>query len=105
MNNQAHLPAVAIFSGAGRLDLGLEQAGFQNIWAAELDSNSVSTLKRNFSKSQILRSDVTKLKLENLIELYGPHHKKTRSFTRWAALLTIQPNLVSKLEFTAHEEC
>ena len=73
MINQMNLSAVSIFSGAGGMDLGVEQAGFRNICSVDTDSNCVATMQLNFLKSKILHTDVSKLKLENLSELRVPN--------------------------------
>lgn len=41
------LQAVALFAGAGGLDLGVEQAGFATRFAVEYDATAVETLNRN----------------------------------------------------------
>lgn len=38
----------SFFSGAGGLDLGFHQAGFEIVWANEFDKNVTPTLKKNF---------------------------------------------------------
>lgn len=69
MSDQHMLSSMSIFSGAGGMDLGVEQAGFCNLCSVEIDSNCVATLRTNFSKSKIFHSDVTKLRFEILQEL------------------------------------
>ena len=39
---------VSLFSGAGGLDLGFENAGFQIIWANEYDKTIWDTFQYNF---------------------------------------------------------
>ena len=43
----------SFFSGAGGLDLGFHQAGFQIIWANEFDKKIIPTLKTQFSTTII----------------------------------------------------
>src|SRR5688500_7307518 len=38
---------VSLFSGAGGLDIGLEQAGFQTVSAVDFDADCVATLSAN----------------------------------------------------------
>ncbi|MGD9711112.1 MAG: DNA cytosine methyltransferase [Thermomicrobiales bacterium] len=45
---------VSLFSGAGGLDLGLEQAGHQVIWANDNDADAVATYKRNLGDQILL---------------------------------------------------
>lgn len=41
---------VSLFAGAGGLDLGFKEAGFETIWANEYDKTITPTFKKNFSK-------------------------------------------------------
>ncbi len=42
-----NLPAISLFSGAGGLDLGCEQAGFQTVAAVEIDERARATMSQN----------------------------------------------------------
>jgi DNA (cytosine-5)-methyltransferase 1 len=49
--------AISLFSGAGGIDAGLNQAGIKTVVSVELDRNCVATLEHNF-KSRIFHGDV-----------------------------------------------
>lgn len=44
----AELTFIDLFSGAGGLALGFEQAGFRSVWAVEIDSDAADTYELNF---------------------------------------------------------
>ncbi|HHF3737246.1 DNA cytosine methyltransferase [Haemophilus influenzae] len=54
------LTVVSLFSGAGGLDLGFKQAGFNLIWANDFDKDAVETYKENIGKECVL-GDITKI--------------------------------------------
>ncbi|MGB1048945.1 MAG: DNA cytosine methyltransferase [Rhodothermales bacterium] len=45
---------VSLFAGAGGLDLGFAQAGFEIIWANDIDSDSVDTYRQNLGDHIVL---------------------------------------------------
>ena len=52
---------VSLFSGAGGMDLGFKQAGFDIIWANDFESDAVATYKKNID-CRIICGDITKIK-------------------------------------------
>lgn len=50
---------MSFFSGAFGLDLGLEQAGFETIWANEIDKDFASTIRVNRPSVKISQGDMT----------------------------------------------
>ena len=42
------LKILSLFAGAGGMDLGFKNAGFDIVWANDFDPDSVKTYKRNF---------------------------------------------------------
>ena len=65
------IKTLSLFSGAGGLDLGFHQAGFDIVAAVEIESKYCRTLAANSprffgSNTQILNEDVTKFDLSSI---------------------------------------
>ena len=56
----------AFFSGAGGLDLGFEQAGFDVAWANEFDKGIWATYRRNHPKTHLDERSITDIKAEDI---------------------------------------
>ncbi len=63
--------AVDLFSGAGGLSLGFEQAGFDIVAALELDPIHLATHELNFPYSKAICADVRRLTGEHIRNLIG----------------------------------
>lgn len=51
---------VSLFSGAGGMDLGFEEAGFDIVWANDFFKEAVESYKKNVSKN-VVYGDITKI--------------------------------------------
>jgi DNA (cytosine-5)-methyltransferase 1 len=63
------LKCISLFSGCGGLDLGLSQAGFQVILAADNDKRCVESYKLNFPGSTVFAGSATQLSKVTLEQL------------------------------------
>ncbi len=61
----------SFFSGIGGLDLGFEQAGFENLWANEVDSHQASIFKKNFTNTKLYEESIHMLSTDALMEEHG----------------------------------
>lgn len=61
------LTYIDLFSGAGGLSLGFEQAGFQQLLFVEMESDYCQTYRTNFPHHQLLQKDLTTLTEQDLI--------------------------------------
>ena len=48
----------SLFSGIGGIDLGFEQAGFEIVWANDIDAEACKTYRHNFPNTQLVEGDV-----------------------------------------------
>lgn len=62
---------VSLFSGAGGLDLGFENAGFNVGWANEFDKTIWSTYEKNFSESFLARKSIVDVLPEEIFDVVG----------------------------------
>ncbi len=51
----------SLFSGIGGIDIGFRQAGFDIIWANEIDRDAYSTYKLNFPETTLFKGDIRNL--------------------------------------------
>lgn len=56
---------ISLFSGAGGMDLGMIQAGFEVIFANDFDKDAVATYEKNIGKHIVL-GDITKIKSNDI---------------------------------------
>ena len=59
------LKILSLFAGAGGMDLGFKNAGFEIIWANDFDPDSVKTYRRNFG-NHIVLGDIEKIRTNNM---------------------------------------
>ncbi|EON3038124.1 DNA cytosine methyltransferase [Enterococcus faecium] len=60
---------IELFSGAGGLSLGFEEAGFKNIFAVEYDTTIAQTYKLNFPENNLIVSDIKAIDNNKIKEL------------------------------------
>jgi DNA (cytosine-5)-methyltransferase 1 len=65
--------AISLFSGAGGLDLGAEQAGFEVRAAVEWDRDAAATMEKNFSKlsSSVIQKDILDTSTREILAAAG----------------------------------
>lgn len=61
------MKAVSFFAGVGGIDLGFESAGFDCIWANEIDSYAAQTYKANFS-NELVVNDIRNINPKDIPE-------------------------------------
>jgi DNA (cytosine-5)-methyltransferase 1 len=62
---------ISTFAGCGGSSLGYQQAGYKELLAVEWDDNAVKTFKANFPGIPVYHGDISKLGLEECLELSG----------------------------------
>ena len=62
---------IDIFSGAGGMSLGFDQAGFNNIFSVDIEPSFCETYKTNFPKHNLIQKDISKLSNEEIKSLIG----------------------------------
>lgn len=65
------LKVVSLFSGAGGLDLGFEQAGFDLVWANEYDKTIWETFEHNFPKVKFDKRSILDIPSSEIPEADG----------------------------------
>jgi len=62
---------VSLFSGAGGLDRGFEQAGFTTMWANEYDKDIWETIENNFPETELDKRSITEIPTDEIPECDG----------------------------------
>ncbi len=70
MANKSSYKIVSLFSGAGGLDLGFEQAGFEIVYAIDNDPDAILTYKKNLGNHAVV-GDVEKVDFSSIPDADG----------------------------------
>lgn len=62
---------VSLFSGAGGLDIGFEQAGFRTVFATDVWETACDTLEANGVANEVFCGDIRSINFKKLKERYG----------------------------------
>lgn len=65
------LSALSLFSGAGGLDLGVEQAGYRVRAALEFDADACDSLRANFPAASVLQGDIRSISTDEILRAAG----------------------------------
>ncbi len=62
--------AISLFSGAGGLDLGTEDAGYEVVAAVEHNDDAAATMEKNFThlRSEVIREDILQVPTRDLLK-------------------------------------
>lgn len=60
---------IDLFSGAGGMSLGFEQAGFKHVFSVDVEPKFCETYHANFPNHQLIQKDISKLSNEEILSL------------------------------------
>lgn len=63
------LKVISLFSGAGGMDIGFREAGFDIAVAVEQDSSCCNTLRANCPKLEVIEGDISKIATDEILQL------------------------------------
>ncbi len=63
----AAIPVVSLFSGCGAFDLGFTSAGFEVLYALDIDQSAVESYNHNRSESVAVQGDISKVVASDII--------------------------------------
>lgn len=61
-----NLRVASMFSGMGGIDLGFKQAGFEIVWANEIDKFACKTYRHNFGNAALVEADIKSIDPEDI---------------------------------------
>lgn len=65
------LPMISLFSGAGGLDIGFDQAGFRTAVMVEIDPACCRTLRKNMPGIPVLEGDINQIETAQILSAAG----------------------------------
>lgn len=68
---KTELNYIDLFSGAGGMSLGFDQAGFTNVFSIDIEPRFCETYKANFPTHNLIQKDISKLSNEEIKTLIG----------------------------------
>jgi DNA (cytosine-5)-methyltransferase 1 len=72
MTNDLHY--IDLFSGAGGMSLGFDQAGFKNVFSVDIEPRFCDTYRTNFPEHNLIQKDISTLSEEEIQSLIGNQH-------------------------------
>jgi len=63
-----NLKVISLFSGAGGMDIGFRDAGFDIVIAVEQDSSCCNTLRENCPNLEVLEGDISKITTDKILQ-------------------------------------
>ena len=80
MSNISKYKAISLFSGAGGMDIGVEDAGFDILVQIEMDKHCCNTLRaakeREKRKTEIVEGDIRNIEADELRKRLGLRKKE-----------------------------
>ncbi|RWX43267.1 DNA (cytosine-5)-methyltransferase 1 [Candidatus Electrothrix aarhusensis] len=67
MKKTANPTAISLFCGAGGCSYGFQQAGFDILYAADIDKTAVATYEKNFPDTKVEQIDIDKIDFDQLL--------------------------------------
>lgn len=60
---------ISLFSGAGGMDIGFHNAGFETTVAVEIDSSCCNTLRKNMPNTHVIQRDLANVSSEEILKI------------------------------------